>query len=83
MLQLTRMSLARALRACCINQHVKIAHAATALDMPDYTLRSAWCESKHSRMSWDRMIALLNRLGYEVHFTITKKGSTDGNVHRG
>lgn len=74
MLTLTRMTLARALRAACINKHVHITKAADALDMPDYTLRSAWCVSKHSRMSWDRMITVLNRLGYDVFFTIRRKG---------
>lgn len=76
MLLLNRQALSRALRACCISKHITIAKAADVLDMPDYTLRSAWCVSKHSRMSWDRMISTLNRLGYEVFFTIRKKGST-------
>jgi hypothetical protein len=76
MIQLTRMTLARALRACCINTHNKISHAATALDMDDNTLRSAWSANKRSRMSWDRVISTFNRLGYDVFFTIRKKGST-------
>lgn len=77
MLVLTRYLLARALRACCINKYKTIDAASTHLNIDVRDLRRAWEQSQKPRMSYDTLISYINRLGYDVFFTIRKKGDSN------
>jgi hypothetical protein len=75
MTHLTILNMGLALRSVVYDHYPTARHAADSLDIEESELRRAWVRSKTgNHASYQRMIDTLSKLGYEVHFSIRRKG---------
>lgn len=72
---LTRQLLGLAVRSVCMQHYKMFTKAAKAIGVSEERLTSAWSRDIKKSMRMDSMILMLDKLGYEVHFNIVRKGS--------
>ena len=76
---LTRINLGRRLRSIIKAQYKHIKVATKDVGVNDRTLRRAW--GRHTRCAFATVLAYYDRLGYEVHFTVQRKGVRNDERH--
>jgi hypothetical protein len=75
MVKLTKLALGNAMRTIIYARFGRAVHAANAIDVDAQDLRRAWGKGNQASRhhSFDRMLDYLDKLGYEVHFSVVKK----------
>jgi hypothetical protein len=75
MVKLTKLALGNAMREVIYNDHGRAVHAASVIGVDPQDLRRAWGKGNQASRhhSFDRMLDYLDKLGYEVHFSVVKK----------
>jgi hypothetical protein len=75
MVKLTKLALGNAMRTIIYARFGRAVHAANAIDVDAQDLRRAWGRGNQASRhhSFDRMLDYLDKLGYEVHFSVVKK----------
>lgn len=75
MTHLTIRNLGLALKSVVYDHYPTARAASEALDIDENEMRRAWHNSRTgNHASFSRMIDVLSRLGYEVHFEVRKHG---------